>query len=148
MGTPIGPDAGYPREARTTPTCRSGLNARGLSSSANAGVSVGTNGISVFEHGPSYLPSLLVYDAPTPITEWTHIAVVYENRTPRLYVNGVLVRTGLTSGREVSPSKMFGNAYGYGQYVGRLDDIGIYSRALTDAQVQSLASGIVGKCPR
>ena len=55
-----------------------------------AGVSVGTNGISVFEHTGNYIPSLLVYDAP--IIGWTHVAVVYTNRQPRLYVNGSLVR--------------------------------------------------------
>ncbi|HEX4912742.1 MAG TPA: LamG domain-containing protein, partial [Vicinamibacterales bacterium] len=121
---------------------------RGSSSFANAAVSVGTNGISVFEHSPSYLPSLLVYESPAAISDWTHVAVVYENRTPRLYVNGVLVRTGLTSPYEVSPSKTFGDEFGYGQYVGLLDDIGIYSRALTDAEIQALAAGVVGKCPR
>ena len=125
-----------------------GADYRGLSSYANAGVSVGTNGISVFEHGPSFLPSPLVYESPVALTEWTHIAVVYENRTPRLYVNGVLVRTGLTSPRGVSPSKAFGNEFGYGQYAGLLDDIGIYQRALADAEIQALAAGVAGKCPR
>ena len=125
-----------------------GPDYRGNSSYANAGVSVGTNGISVFEHGPSYLPSLLVYDSPAAISEWTHIAVVYENRTPRLYVNGVLVRTGLTSAYQVSPSKTFGNEFGYGQYSGLLDDIGIYSRPLTNAEIQALAAGVLAKCPR
>jgi hypothetical protein len=121
---------------------------RGVSSYANAAVSVGTNGISVFEHGPSYLPSPLVYESPSAISDWTHIAVVYENRTPRLYVNGVLVRTGLTSNNEVSPSKTFGNEYGYGQYSGLLDDIAIYSRALAETEIQALAAGLAGKCPR
>jgi hypothetical protein len=123
-----------------------GPDYRGDYSAANAGVSVGTNGISVFEHGPSYLPSPLVYESP--ISDWTHIAVVYENRTPRLYVNGVLVRTGLTSAYSISPSKTFGNYFGYGQYVGLLDDVGIYSRPLADAEIQVLAAGLLGKCPR
>jgi len=64
---------------------------------SGAGVSVGTNGISVIEHAYGYLPSLLVYD--TPITDWTHIVVVYENGQPKLYIKGNLVRTGLQSTR-------------------------------------------------
>ena len=56
---------------------------------------MGTNGVSVYEHGDSYMPALLVYD--TPITGWNHIAVVYTNKQPILYINGILVRTGLTS---------------------------------------------------
>ena len=59
---------------------------------AGAGVSVGTNGISVYEHATDYMPSTLVYD--TPISGWTHVAVVYNNGQPNLYINGTWVRTG------------------------------------------------------
>jgi hypothetical protein len=120
---------------------------RGIVGLANIGVSVGTNGVSVFEHGPSYAPSPLVYNAT--IAGWTHIAVVYENRTPRLYLNGVLVRIGLQSSQSVSPSKMFGDYFGYGAYKGLLDDIGLYDRALSSADVAAIfAAGSMGKCPR
>lgn len=64
-----------------------------------SGISVGTNGVSVFEAGNAYLPALLVYDAP--ITGWTHIAVVYSNRQPSLYVNGVLVLYGFDQRKSV-----------------------------------------------
>jgi hypothetical protein len=67
----------------------------GVTGYGGAGVSVGTNGVSVFEHSDVYLPSLLVYDAP--IIGWTHIAVVYQSNQPSLYINGLLVRTGLVS---------------------------------------------------
>jgi len=103
---------------------------------AGAGVSVGTNGISVFENAWS-VPSLLVYD--TPINGWVHIAVVYRDRRPELYLNGVLVRVGLTSQRtNVFPSKTFGNINSYGAYVGELDEICIYDRALSDAEILSI----------
>ena len=115
---------------------------------AGAGVSVGNNGISVFEHGGSYLPSLLVYN--TPITAWTHVVVVYENKQPRLYVNGILVRTGLPSNRSfVFASEWFGNPgnAGYGEYSGLLDEVSIYNRALSDVEIAAIynASG-AGKC--
>jgi len=113
---------------------------------ANIGVSVGTNGISVFEHGPSYLPSLLVYD--TTVSGWTHIAVVYQNRQPSLFINGALVRTGLTSSWQVFASKVLGDYAGYGYYQGALDEIGIYSRALDPAEIASIFNATVRpRCP-
>ena len=62
---------------------------------AGAGVAVGNNCIAVAEYGDGFPYYPLVY--PISITEWTHIAVVYDSKTPKLYVNGVLVHTGLTS---------------------------------------------------
>ena len=56
---------------------------------AGAGTSVGTNGVSVYEHGDGHMPAVLVYAAP--VTGWTHVTVVYEGRKPRRYVNGALV---------------------------------------------------------
>jgi len=85
-----------------------------FSGHAGAGVSVGTNGVSVYEHAGNYMPPLLVYQAS--LSGWTHIAVVYENRQPKLYVNGTLVRTGLTSPKSyihVTPAQIGGMAYGY-----------------------------------
>jgi len=65
---------------------------------SSVGVSVGTNGIGVYEHGASYLPCLLSYEAS--ISGLTNIIVVYNNRQPFLYVNGVLVKVGLQSNRD------------------------------------------------
>jgi hypothetical protein len=47
------------------------------SSSFLVGLSVGTNGIQVFEHADNYIPCLLS-DQRT-ISDWTHIVVVYTN---------------------------------------------------------------------
>ena len=114
---------------------------------AGVGVSVGTNGVSVFEHGAVYLPSILVYN--TPIIGWTHIAVVYSNQQPSLYLNGVLVHTGLKSPRPYSyPSTSlgeFGTVYGY--YAGLLDEVSIYNRSLSPSEIQTIfQAGSAGKC--
>lgn len=85
--------------------------------------------IGVFEHSADYLPSPLVFVGT--VTDWQHIAVVYSNRTPRLYVNGLLIRTGLTSGKTVHPSINLGVAgSGYGYYQGTLDEVRVWSVAL------------------
>ena len=114
-----------------------------------SGVSVGTNGVSVFEHGYAYLPSLLVYDVP--ISSWTHIAVVYQTNQPTLYLNGMQVRTGLTSSRNSYPSTWLGEwgsqSLNYGFYAGLLDEISIYNRPLSGAEIFSIYNaGSAGKC--
>lgn len=110
------------------------------------GVSVGRNGISIFEHSPDYLPSLLVYD--TAISDWTHVAVVYQAKQPRLYINGVLVRTGLTSQRSyVYPGNSLGDRSSYGPYRGLLDEFTIYKRVLGDAEIAAIfGASSAGKC--
>ncbi len=116
---------------------------------ATAGVSVGTNGISVIEETTmdygaityGYMPSLLVYDSPTPLTGWNHVVVVYNNKQPSLYLNGTLVRTGLASTQfEVYPAAVFafGNERQTGSYSGQLEGITIHKRALTAPEIQSL----------
>ncbi|HWY77735.1 MAG TPA: LamG-like jellyroll fold domain-containing protein, partial [Verrucomicrobiae bacterium] len=111
-----------------------------------AGVSVGTNGISVFEHADNHLASPLVYDAA--ISGWTHIAVVYTNHQPLLYVNGVLARTGIPSQYTSCPSTDLGEeGIGYGYYSGLLDEVSIYNRSLTANEIQSIYNaGSSGKC--
>ena len=105
---------------------------------AGAGLSIGVNGISVFEHAGGYLPPLLVYTGA--ITGWTHVAVVYEDRQPRLYVNGELVKTGMVSKMTVHPSASLGCvANQYGCYAGLLDEVCVYNRALSDKEVKGLA---------
>ena len=114
---------------------------------AGVGVSVGTNGISVFEHADTYLPSLLVYNAA--ISGWTHIAVVYNNKQPSLYVNGVLVGTGLTSPRSASfaSTGLGEDGHGYGYYSGLLDEVSIYDRPLSTVEIQGIYNASSsGKC--
>jgi hypothetical protein len=107
-------------------------------SDAGVGVSVGTNGISVFEHGSGYLPSTLVW--PGSVSGWTHVVVVVKNRIAYLYVNGQFVHRGLQSGRTSLTSKDLGDVSGsdYGPYSGKLDDVRIYTRALTEREIAAL----------
>ncbi|MBA4387073.1 MAG: hypothetical protein C0404_03770 [Verrucomicrobia bacterium] len=111
---------------------------------AGAGVSVGTNGVSVFEHADGYLPSVLALS--TAVTGWTHVAVVYVNGTPKLYLNGLLARTGLAGGKSVHPGCGMGGS-SYGWYQGGLDEVRMFSRALTMREVQELAGREVTNRP-
>ena len=105
---------------------------------AGVGISSGINGVSVYEHAADYMPPLLVWQSD--LISWTHIVVVYNNKQPRLYINGNFVKTGLTSSKiNIHPSNTIGGGLsGYGFFHGSIDDIRIYNRALTDAEVLAL----------
>jgi hypothetical protein len=62
---------------------------------AGAGLSIGQNGICVFEHTADYFAPILVFAAA--LTNWTHVAVVYHHGKPSLYLNGALAHTGQQS---------------------------------------------------
>jgi hypothetical protein len=106
-------------------------------SGAGAGLSVGINGISVYESGSGYLPATAVYEAQIG-DDWNHIMVVYEARTPTIFLNGQAVHTGLTSGKPlvIAPT-MFGG-YLYGFFEGQIDEVHIYNRALAPPEVEQL----------
>ena len=74
----------------------------------------------------------------SPINTWTHLAVTYDSTILRLYVNGTQVATQPANGTiqtTTSPLWIGGNSP-YGEYfVGVLDDIRIYNRALTTAEI-------------
>ena len=82
------------------------------------GISVGINGVSVYEHGGTFFNPLLVWSGS--MVGWNHLSIVFQNKQPKLYVNGILVRTGLTSTKpNIHPS-----LGGCGQYPGETGGIG------------------------
>lgn len=112
-----------------------GAHRGGDASRAGVGVSVGINGVSVYEHTTNHLPAMLVFE--TALRDWTHIAVVYNNKIPTLYINGQFAKRGLASRKKtVVPSGVFGGVEPYGFYVGALDEIRIWSTARTQSQIQ------------
>ncbi|MFT3910559.1 MAG: gliding motility-associated C-terminal domain-containing protein [Ferruginibacter sp.] len=124
---------------------------------AGAGLSVGTNGIAVYEHGASYLAPLLVWAGA--VSGWTHIAVVYTNKQPSLYINGVFVKTGLTSLKNrVYPSlgQWPGNLYNlsggigggnYGYFNGQIDEFRLWDVPLSPATILADYNKIIQPLP-
>lgn len=131
----------YPGDSSRTPY--PGVN----SLDAGMGISLGTNGISVYEHGSGYMPTHAVYSGALG-TGWNHVIIVYNNKTPYIYLNGVLVRTGITSTRRnvYAPVRM---GYGqYGHFQGTVDEAAVYNRALNAAEVKTRCEVIkgIGQC--
>jgi hypothetical protein len=71
---------------------------------------------------------------------WTHLAATYDGTTLRLFVNGTQVSTATRSGNIATSTGVLniGGDAAFAQYfTGRIDDVRIYNRALTQAQVQT-----------
>lgn len=66
-----------------------------------AGLSVGLNGVAVWEHGARYLAPRIV--VPKPIADSKQIALVYRNRAPILYIDGQLAGSAGPSPFTVHP---------------------------------------------
>ncbi|MFZ2958395.1 MAG: LamG-like jellyroll fold domain-containing protein [Candidatus Ozemobacteraceae bacterium] len=111
--------------------------AHGGDTESGAGISAGTNGVSVYEHGSGYMPALLAYSSIISTSVFSHIVVTYENKQPKLYFNGSLVRTGLTSLR--TNVNLVGSSIGYGSYGnfnGSIAAVKFYNRTLSASEVQ------------
>lgn len=111
---------------------------------AGVGLSVGVNGVAIFEHTANHLPALLVF--PTRMTGWTHIAVVYNNKIPYLYINGKLKKKGICSQKEdVYASGLFFGYTPYGFYKGHVKSIKIWDHPRSIKEIRkSMNSEIRG----
>jgi hypothetical protein len=79
---------------------------------------------------------------PTPLglNVWTHVALTFDGATLRLYVGGVPVAALAVSGSiavSSGPLTIGGNTLDFGHFSGLIDDIRIYNRALSQAEIQA-----------
>ena len=83
-------------------------------------------------------------NVPT-LSQWSHIVSTYDNTAIKIYVNGALVSSTANSGQltQNTSSLTLGKATFAGdQYAfGKLDDIGIWNRALTQQEITDLFNG-------
>ena len=104
-----------------------------LAETSSAGISFGTNAVNFFENSDSYTPAIMA--SPIGYAGPVIILMEYRDGTPRFWLNGRLVRTGLTSSKEFifppfhigggpSPWESYGNFHGY------IGEIIIIDRAL------------------
>ena len=74
-----------------------------------------------------------------PLNTWTHLAVTYDGTTVRLFVNGVQAAAASAGGSIAQSAEVLrigGNAVWNEFFNGRIDDVRIYRRALTAAEIQ------------
>ena len=78
--------------------------------------------------------------AQVPLATWTHLAATYDGSVLALYVNGVQAATLIASGSIISSTgalRIGGNTI-WGEYFnGLIDEVRIYSRALSATEIQT-----------
>ncbi|OGV70699.1 MAG: hypothetical protein A2283_16580 [Lentisphaerae bacterium RIFOXYA12_FULL_48_11] len=108
---------------------------------AGSGVSIGRNGIAVFEHGAGYFVPILVHSVQ--VTGWTHVAVVYRDGEPSLYLNGKFVRKGLKSSKTVHSSVTSAGADA--KFSGKVSRVESLPRALDETDLAKLMGSAPGE---
>ena len=71
---------------------------------------------------------------------WTHLAVTFDGSTLRLYVNGAVVNSIAKSGSMATssnPLRIGGNTIWGEYFAGLIDEVRIYNRALSAAEIQT-----------
>ena len=104
---------------------------------AGAGFGAGRNGVCVYEHSDSYYPAILVHSAP--IKSWTHVAVVYQDGTPSLWLNGKFVRKGLKSMKIVHGSIGVNHGRSLKQFIGQVKDLHQFPKILSKSEIVKLS---------
>lgn len=95
--------------------------------------------------------SYVVSMDPMAANQWSHVAGTFDGTRLRIYVNGVLqgdvpaAKPALAAG---TPPLIIGRSLACGQGIpGLYDEVGIYNRALTAAEIAAIFSaGDAGKC--
>jgi hypothetical protein len=74
------------------------------------------------------------------VNTWTHLAATYDGSSLRLYVNGSLAAERATSGvlaTSSRPLRIGHNDVNGGVFLGRIDEVRVYARALTAQEIQA-----------
>jgi glucose/arabinose dehydrogenase len=85
--------------------------------------------------------------AALPLNSWTHLAVTFGGGTLRLYVNGVQVGTQAATGNLRTTANALtigGNGVWSEWFGGLIDEVRVYNRALSQAEIQTGMSQTLG----
>jgi hypothetical protein len=87
---------------------------------------------------------------PLPLKRWSHLAATYDASTLTLYVDGVVSRSVRGNGplrQSDAPLRLGGNIWGE-WFAGAIDDVRVYDRALSAAEIKADMGTPVGEAPR
>ena len=85
-----------------------------------------------------------------PANVWTHIATTYDGDVLRIYINGVQVGSRNVAGSVEAndrPLRIGGNSYANQFFQGSIDEVRIYARALSSAEIQADMDTPIGPQP-
>ena len=135
---------GMTLEAWVKPTALSGWRTALLKEAA------GSLSYALYAHASAPNPAVTVqiagYDrsavgtSPLPLNTWTHLAATYDGAQLRLYVNGVQAGSRAQTGNmliSTAPLRVGGNAVWTEFFAGLIDEVRVYNRALSAAEIQA-----------
>jgi Concanavalin A-like lectin/glucanases superfamily len=102
---------------------------------AGVGISMGTNGVAVYEHSSYYMPARIAFNNYNT-NDWMHITVVSTNGVLKLYINGALVSTVGASGYVLHPSGDMGGYWG-NAFAGYVGEVRVWNASLTGDQIRT-----------
>ncbi|MCA2180991.1 Ig-like domain-containing protein [Nonomuraea glycinis] len=89
----------------------------------------------------------VAYYEPLPANQWSHLAVTYDGSDATLYVNGAQVEQTPFTGAlfdDGGALRIGGNGVWEEYFSGRIDEVRIYNRAQTAAQIQTDMNAPIG----
>jgi hypothetical protein len=78
--------------------------------------------------------------SPLTANTWSYLAATYDGATMQLYVNGVQIASRAQTGAiatSINPLQIGGDSISGHYFAGRIDEVRIYNRELSAAQIQS-----------
>jgi hypothetical protein len=103
--------------------------------SAEVGIGLGQNGVRVYQRH-NKMETVLTVD--TAIQGWTHLALVYRNNTPELWINGKKAKAGSQSGYHCVPSpdmERTDERYA-ASFEGDMSSLEYFPHSLTESQIR------------
>ncbi len=116
----------------------------GGDSNAGTGLSVGTNGVAVYEHGSGYMPALAVFSGPLGPGN-VLVGVHYDAKQLSLDVQGLAARAGMASPRVLVTAPVEIGLGAYGAFDGALAEVLLYDRPLAENERLGLARYLADK---
>lgn len=104
-------------------------------SARGAGVSVGINGVMVYLHGDNEISPPLAWSGTLSSTTPTHLVVTFDNKSPKLYVDGTLVRSGLTAPETIYGGFDYVGGFIYGKFQGDIYLGRFYNKVLNATEI-------------
>ena len=137
----------------TIPTVQYELARRLNSGGGPTGGGIPTGNFAVFIGGISGLPNdcggWVNGNAQLPLNTWSHVAMTYDGTNLRAFVNGVNTRIVAATGAIPTTNgilRLGKRVQNTEVWIGRLDEMSVYNRNLTTAEIESIANaGLAGK---